>query len=267
MRIASWNINSVRARIGHVERFVKEFAPDILCLQETKVADDGFPTRAFADLGYSAHVVAGQKSYNGVAIFSRVPIEVTGGRDWCGRYDARHISVIIPGDIELHNFYVPAGGDIPDRAENEKFGHKLDFLTEMSEWFATARRAGDRMIMLGDLNVAPHESDVWSHKALLKVVSHTPIEVEHLEAVQQAARWCDAARHFRPVPEKLYSWWSYRSPDWEGSDKGRRLDHIWVTEPLVGAMTGFDIPKEPRRWEKPSDHTPVILDLDPDRAA
>ena len=129
--------------------------------------------------------------------------------------------------IVLHDFYVPAGGDVPDRDLNPKFAHKLDFLTELRAW--GGKRVSGPAILMGDLNVAPLEHDVWSHKQLLDVVSHTPVETEALEILRGEAGWIDTARHLTPEPEKIYTWWSYRSPDWAGANKGRRLDHLWVS--------------------------------------
>ena len=261
--IATWNINSVRLRAGLVCRFLTEEAPDILCLQETKSPVEKIPAADFAALGYTHMVARGQKGYNGVAILSRLPIEDAGHRDFCAKGDARHVAARLADGTTIHNFYVPAGGDEPDRERNEKFGHKLDFLTEMRDWFAAERP--ERAILVGDLNIAPREDDVWDHKKLLKVVSHTPIEVEHLAAAQEAGGWQDITR--ADIPEgKLYSWWSYRARDWDTADRGRRLDHIWVTPPLRDAALakgrdGFRIYEPERGREKPSDHVPVVLDL------
>ena len=184
VKIATWNINSVRLRMPLVERFTAEFAPDILCLQETKVRNSEFPENALRKLGYDHIAINGQAGYHGVATASRLPFAETGAREFCGKGDARHVSVTLDqgtSPVTLHNFYVPAGGDEPDREVNDKFGHKLDFLTEMTSWFAEAGNGhAERMVLVGDLNVAPLETDVWSHKQLLKVVSHTPIEIEHL---------------------------------------------------------------------------------------
>lgn len=261
MRIATWNINSVRLRLPTVLRFLEEQAPDVLCLQETKTEDQHFPAAALAEAGYGHQAIRGMKSYNGVAVLSRLPFEESDSRDWCGRSDCRHQAVRFESGLELHNFYVPAGGDEPDPAVNDKFAHKLDFLAEMSDWFASARTGNDPMVLVGDLNIAPLETDVWSHKQLLKVVSHTPVEVEALGKFQAGLGWVDAVRHFVPETEKLYSWWSYRSRDWEKADKGRRLDHVWVTEPLKAKLTGATIHKAMRGGEKPSDHAPVVVDL------
>lgn len=257
--IATWNINSVRLRAGLVERLLAEEAPDILCLQECKSPAEKMPLEAFADLGWPHAVARGQKGYNGVAILSRLPIRDAGQIDWCGRGDARHVAAELEDGTLIHNVYVPSGGDVPDRMTNEKFAHKLDFLTEMRERFGDSHPK--RSILVGDLNIAPREDDVWSHKQLLKVVSHTPIEVEKLTAAQKAGGWIDAARQFTPEQEKLYSWWSYRARDWLAADRGRRLDHVWLSPDLGESLQSCVILKEARGWEKPSDHAPVIASL------
>ncbi len=262
MRIATWNINSVRLRMNWLARLAEEAKPDVICLQETKVRDELFPEDDIRAIGYEHIAYAGMKGYNGVAILSRVPLESVHTLNWCGKEDCRHIAATLPGGVELHNFYVPAGGDEPDREKNEKFGHKLDFLDEMTAWFPDNRSAAHRMILAGDLNIAPLETDVWSHKQLLKVVSHTPVEVEKLGRVQGAADWVDAVRHIIPESEPLYSWWSYRSRDWTVNDRGRRLDHIWVTPPLKGAIRGAEVMRAARSWEQPSDHAPVIVEFE-----
>lgn len=261
MRIITWNINSVRLRLPLVLKLLEEQQPDVLCLQETKTVDLTFPADALAKAGYAHQHVHGMKGYNGVAIISRLPLVEPNQHHWCGKEDRRHIAALLPGGIALHNYYVPAGGDIPDRTVNEKFGHKLDFVDAQTAFWA-GQDPKRPAILVGDLNIAPLEHDVWSHKALLDVVSHTPIEVERMARWQEAGQFHDAIRHFVPADQKLYSWWSYRAADWRGSDRGRRLDHIWVTPPLAGALTGYAILKDVRDWTQPSDHVPVVLDLD-----
>jgi len=266
MRICTWNVNSVRIRLDHVMRLLEEYQPDVLCLQEIKVINELFPEGLGEELGYSHRFIHGQKAYHGVAILSRLPIVKAEPRYWCGKEDSRHAWASVKckdgKTMELHNFYVPAGGDIPDPDKNDKFAHKLQFLAEMADWFAERRKKSNRFVLMGDLNVAPLESDVWSHKQLLKVVSHTQVEVEALNRVYESHDWVDAVRHFVPEDEKLYSWWSYRARDWAASNRGRRLDHIWVTPALKGALTSAEILTPIRSWEKPSDHAPVIIDLD-----
>lgn len=257
--IATWNINSVRLRADLVARLMREEGPDIVCLQECKSPVDKIPHDVFAALGYTSMVARGQKGYNGVAVLSKLPLEDAGHRDFVGKGDARHVAARLPNGVTVHNFYVPAGGDVPDRDKNEKFGHKLDFLTEMRDWFRA--EPPKRAILVGDLNIAPREDDVWSHKQLLKVVSHTPIEVEHLAAAQEAGGWVDVTRADIPAGQ-LFSWWSYRSPDWAAADKGRRLDHIWATADLMSGDHKSRILRDVRGWEKPSDHAPVIAEFD-----
>lgn len=258
--LATWNINSVRLRIDHVAAFLEAHRPDILCLQEIKCVEGSFPSGAFTRLGYHHQVVRGQKGYHGVAIVSRLPLAEAGRRDFCGKDDARHVQVAVPGlelPLILHNFYVPAGGDEPDPAVNEKFAHKLAFLEEMKSWL-TGAETNRPAILVGDLNIAPLEHDVWSHKQLLDVVSHTPVETELFEEVRAAGGWVDAMRHFVPPDQKLFTWWSYRAQDWAASDRGRRLDHIWVTPPLKARLLGIEVLRELRGWNRPSDHVPVI---------
>ncbi|MGC9419705.1 MAG: endonuclease/exonuclease/phosphatase family protein, partial [Rhodovulum sp.] len=176
--LATWNINSIRLREALVKRLLTEEAPDILCLQECKSPVEKMPLETFRALGYGHVAARGQKGYNGVAILSKLPLEDAGELDFAGLGHARHVAARLENGTTIHNFYVPAGGDVPDRAVNEKFGQKLDYLTDMRDWFRDNRP--EKAILVGDLNIAPREDDVWSHKQLLKVVSHTPIEVDHL---------------------------------------------------------------------------------------
>lgn len=264
LKLATWNINSVRLRINLVERFLAELKPDVLCLQEIKCVADAFPSKAIREAGYEHIAVHGQKGYHGVAIVSRIPFVKDHKRDFCEKGDARHICVDldVPGGLQVHNFYVPAGGDEPDPVFNPKFAHKLDFLREMAEWSgAHQSKKKNRMVLVGDLNVAPLEHDVWSHKQLLNVVSHTPVEVELMQAIFDSHDWVDVMRQFVPPSEKLYSWWSYRAKDWAASDRGRRLDHIWVTPALKDAPQSMMVVREARGWERASDHVPVITTL------
>lgn len=266
-KLATWNINSVRPRLGLIERFIKTYNPDVLCLQEIKCANGSFPTKIFRSLGFDHIALNGQKAYHGVATVSRLPIEQIETRDFNRSGDARHIAVRLksPGadDIEVHNFYVPAGGDLPDEEKNPKFAQKLDYLRAMAKWCETQPdKKTSRMILVGDLNVAPLETDVWSHKQLLKVVSHTPIEVDHIEGVRRAHDWIDVMRHHIPPEQKLFTWWSYRARDWRASNRGRRLDHIWVTPALGDTSLTLKVIDEARDWEKPSDHVPVLALFD-----
>ena len=259
LKIASWNINSVRARAALVERLVSEQQPDVLCLQETKANNEVFPAEMFTRLGYIHQQLNGQRMHHGVAILSRVPLGDPGKHDWQDNGEARHIGVRLPCGVRLENVYVPAGGDIPDRNINTKFGQKLDFIERMTRWSETLE---EPTIIVGDFNVAPLESDVWSHRALLKVVSHTPVEVEALTRLQQAHDWIDIGRRFVPAPARCFTWWSYRSPDWTKNDRGRRLDHMWASPALAGHLAAHEVLEPCRAWERPSDHVPLICELE-----
>ena len=257
--LATWNINSVRLREAIVLQLLRDEAPDVLCLQECKSPVELIPTAGFADLGYTHMVARGQKGYNGVAILSKFPLEDAGSLDLAQLGHARHVAGRLPNGVTIHNHYVPAGGDVPDRAQNEKFGQKLDYLTELRDIFAAEKP--QRSILVGDLNIAPREDDVWDHKKLLKIVSHTPIEVAHLNDVMSAGDWVDVTR--QDIPDGLlYSWWSYRAKDWDAADKGRRLDHIWATSDISSSAHSSRVLRDVRGWEKPSDHAPVFASFD-----
>ena len=257
--LATWNINLVRLREPIVLQLLQDEAPDILCLQECKSPVELIPTKGFAELGYTHMVARGQKGYNGVAILSKLPLQDAGGLDLANLGHARHVAAILPNGVTIHNHYVPAGGDVPDREKNEKFGQKLDYLTELRDIFNVQKP--ERAILVGDLNIAPREDDVWDHKKLLKIVSHTPIEVEHFNNVMVSGDWVDVTR--QDIPEGLlYSWWSYRAKDWDEADKGRRLDHIWATSDIAASAHSSRVMRVVRGWEKPSDHVPVFATFD-----
>jgi exodeoxyribonuclease-3 len=274
LRITTWNINSVRLRLPLILRFLQQVQPDVLCLQEIKCVDDSFPAKALAAAGYTHQYVHGMKGYNGVAILARKPFSDQQVYHRCGREDRRHISVRLQSGVELHNVYLPAGGYEPDPVANPKFQHKLDYIDDLAAWGAELKR--DTRLLVGDLNVAPLERDVYDHKKMLRVVSHTPVEVEKFAAMQAAHDWVDVGRHFVPADQKLYSWWSYHGKDeWDAKDYGRRLDHIWATPDLTGALQAIDHLREVRGWTHtddstneeaptivgPSDHVPVTVAL------
>lgn len=262
LRLTTWNINSVRLRIDQVARFVAEARPDVLLLQEIKCTDDQFPRAAFAEMGLPHLKVGGQKGWHGVAIASRVPIEAAPQLDVCREGHARCVPARIAG-VEIQNFYIPAGGDIPDRALNPKFDHKMDFYERLT---AEVRRRDRQapLLLAGDFNIAPGENDVWNHRHMLKVVSHTPVEIETLTRLQDAGGFADVIRDAFPDPQKLASWWSYRAQDFRKSNRGLRLDHIWTSPGLTPAVVrgSARIHYDVRAWERPSDHAPVTIDLD-----
>ena len=226
LKIVSWNINSVRLRAPNVEAFVAAEQPDVICLQETKCQDGEFPEKAFREMGLPHLVLNGQKGgHHGVAIASRLPIERIEVPDLCRHGHSRVIAAKVAG-VEIHNIYLPAGGDEPNADTNDKFAHKLDFLERLGP--AYKKQSKTPRVLVGDLNVAPHENDVWSHKQMLKIISHTPGETERLEDSRNQAKFADIGRLAVEDHQKLYSWWSYRAKDWAKSNRGRRLDHIWM---------------------------------------
>lgn len=264
LKITTWNINSVRLRQRMVLDYLNEDQPDILCLQEIKCLPEQFPAQVFKDAGYEHIEISGQKAYHGAATISKIPLERM-ATTFCPLEHARHVStrVLTQDPFELHNFYIPAGGDIPDPAVNDKFQHKLDFLAAMNAYFTQRFSSGDAgQVLVGDFNIAPHEHDVWSHKQLLKVVSHTPLEVDLLNALLKTHDFTDCSRLFASDEDKLYSWWSYRAKDVFASNRGRRLDHIWVSPKLrpsveAAGPEGHQILTDWRIYEKPSDHVPM----------
>lgn len=264
MKVMTWNINSVRLRLPLLLQILGKHKPDVFCLQETKTQDEFFPLDELLAAGYTHHHFTGIKSYNGVCIFSKHPLDRKEIHARCGKDDARHISARVGANgksFELHNVYIPAGGYEPDLTE-EKFIHKLAFVDELAAWFPANRSAKDAMMVVGDLNIAPRDNDVWDHKKMVGVVSHTPIEIEKFTNFYNSVGFVDAVRHFVPDDKKLFSWWSYRAADWDAADKGRRLDHMWVTQKLKPALKKQQVLRDIRGAERPSDHVPIILELD-----
>jgi exodeoxyribonuclease-3 len=264
LRLASWNINSARLRVGQIARFVSEFAPDVLCLQEIKCRSEEFPAQALIEAGLPHLMIGGQKGWHGVAIASALPLEPMALLAVCREGHARCVSARVAG-VEIHNIYAPAGGDTPDREINPKFDHKLDFYGRLTAEMSR-RDPGSPIALVGDLNIAPGEADVWNHRFMSKVVSHTPIEVEAMAALRESLGFVDLVRATTPEPQKLFSWWSYRAADFRASNRGLRLDHIWASPGLHRATEAKGTPQarihdEVRAWERPSDHAPVTADL------
>ena len=258
VNIATWNINSVRLRADMVCKLLKSKDIDVLCLQECKSPVEKIPLDVFSEIGFSHLVARGQKGYNGVAILSKFPLLEKSAIDFAGLGHARHVAAELENGVTIHNFYVPAGGDDPDRRKNEKFDQKLNYLTEMKDYFS--KNVPYKSILVGDLNIAPLPEDVWDHKKMIKIVSHTQIEIDHLNAVKRVGNWVDITRKDIPV-EKLYSWWSYRAKDWSTSDRGRRLDHVWASADIASHTGGSRILREVRGWDRPSDHVPVLATI------
>jgi exodeoxyribonuclease-3 len=264
LRIATWNVNSVRLRHEQAARFVAEQRPDVLCLQEIKCREGEFPRAAFEEMGLPHLKIAGQKGWHGVAIASRLPLAPAAPLDVCREGHARCVGATVAG-VEIHNFYIPAGGDVADRAANPKFDHKLDFYEKLTGELAKRDRKAP-LAIVGDLNVAPGETDVWNHKYMSKVVSHTPAEVAAFGALKASLDLVDVTRDTTPEPERLFSWWSYRAANFRASNRGLRLDHVLVSPGLFETASRQGRPTskvhdDVREWERPSDHAPVTADL------
>ena len=259
MKLVSWNINGIRPRLSHLHDLIQAFDPDVIALQETKVQDQQFPQQNIKEWGYHFQTIRGQKSYNGVAILSRLPCENSDHLNFHEEDGARHVMARHAG-INIHNFYVPAGGDIPDPEQNHKFAHKLRFLDSMTA-YASEGHFSKCSILVGDLNIAPSVYDVWSHKQLENVVSHTDIERNALCNLLQTSTMLDVVRYCYPEPEMLFSWWSYRSPDFRKNNRGRRLDHIWISPDLKDNIVSISLIDSFREKIKPSDHIPILLEL------
>ena len=255
MKIISWNVNSIRIRKKQLLDLIKKEKPDFVCLQEIKSSNSAFPKDDFKNLNYSLYI-NGMPSYNGVCILSKNKVDSFYSHNFCNKDDSRHVEVKYKG-IRIHSIYVPAGGDVPDASVNKKFEHKLNFLKEMKQYFSTK----DNNIIAGDLNIAPYENDVWSHNQLKNVVSHTEIERTKLLDILKNGDFIDTFKLLIPPAENLFTWWSYRSPDFRVNNRGRRLDHIWVSKNSSFKLKKARIIKEFRELEKPSDHVPIVLEI------
>ena len=260
MKIATWNVNSVRIRKQNILNFLVNEKIDVICLQEIKTINEYFPFDIFYNQGFIHSYVRGEKSYNGVAVLSKIPIKEKTFNEFCGLKDSRHIKIVLANDIIIHNLYVPAGGDIPDVKVNRKFKHKINFMIELIKLFKYHK--SEKMIVLGDFNIAPSEHDVWSHKQLLKVVSHTKLETDYFKKLINTVPLVDIVRDYFKMDKKIFSWWSYRNKNWRTSNRGRRLDHILISKDLIKFVNSVIIYEDIRSENNPSDHVPISMSLD-----
>ncbi|MFY8149255.1 MAG: exodeoxyribonuclease III [Prochlorococcaceae cyanobacterium] len=262
MRIATWNVNSVRTRLEQVLDWLRQEGPEVVCLQETKVPDELFPTAAFEALGYRV-VLSGQKAYNGVAILSTLPIEdVQVGFGALLPADAeaeqlseqkRVLSASIEG-VRVLNLYVPNGSSL----QSDKYPYKLAWLGCLRRYLEVQERQGEPLCMVGDFNIAPEDRDLHDPQRLNGGIMASPPEREALQAVL-GERLVDVFRVFEPEAG-LWSWWDYRSGGWE-RDRGWRIDHIYLEQDLLACATGCVIHRQLRGNVQPSDHAPVVVNL------
>jgi len=255
MKVASFNVNSLRARLALVLQWLSETQSDVLCVQETKVQDIDFPTDEFERSGYG-YVFKGQKSYNGVAIFSRSEITNTQfGFDNEPKDQARLIKTEIKG-ISIVNTYVPQGY-LPD---SEKFQYKLNWFDRLLSFFKKHFKPTDPVLWVGDFNVAPEPIDVYDPQGLLGHVCFHPDVHKRLQKIMQWG-FVDVFRMCCDQPGQ-YTFWDYRLRNSFKRNLGWRLDHIMATQPLAKKAVACYIDKKPRLAERPSDHTPIVAEFD-----
>jgi exodeoxyribonuclease-3 len=260
MRIATWNVNSVRTRLEQVTAWLARERPEVLCLQETKVTDDLFPRQAIEDLGYQL-ALSGQKAYNGVAIASRLPLEdVQIGFDALLGPEAsdlseqkRVISALIDG-VRVLNLYVPNGSSLT----SDKYAYKLQWLACLKRYLAVQEQQGDPLCMVGDFNIGPEARDLHDPERLSGGIMASEPERDALRELL-GDRLGDAFRQFEPGSGH-WSWWDYRTGAWE-TDRGWRIDHIYLCEQLQACATGCVIHRDQRGNPQPSDHAPVVVNL------
>jgi exodeoxyribonuclease-3 len=259
MKIATWNVNSLTARLQHVLDWLVANPVDVLCLQELKMSDDKFPLEVLKAAGYDS-AVFGQKTYNGVAILSRAPVrDVLKNIGGFADDHSRVISATLDtpaGPLRIVNGYF-VNGQAPD---SEKFVYKMKWLDGLHDWLRQELVAHPNLVLLGDFNVAPEDRDSYDPVGLAGTIHHTPQERAHFNALLQLGL-ADSFRLFEQPP-KSYSWWDYRMLGYQ-KNRGLRIDHVLVSQPLVPRVTSCVIDRVPRKWEKPSDHAPVTLELAP----
>ena len=257
MRIASWNVNSIRARLDHTADWLKAAAPDVLCIQETKVVDDDFPAGTFARLGYEAAYI-GEKTYNGVALLSRHSIKdisssLLGAK---AKEPARFIAGTVQG-VRVMSAYVPNGKTL----ESPSYAEKLEWLKRLRLTLDETERPDHPLVLCGDFNIARDDRDVFDAEQMRDKIHFSAPEHDALKNLLDFGL-VDAYRERHDEGEK-FSWWDYRMGAFR-RNRGLRIDYVFATQPIIRAMTHVEIDVTPRHWDKPSDHTPVVIDFDLD---
>jgi exodeoxyribonuclease-3 len=259
MKITTWNVNSLTARLQHVLDWTAANPVDVLCLQELKLTDDKFPLEVLKAAGYEHCAVFGQKTYNGVAILSRHPLHSV-VKNIVG-YDDEHSRVVTAtvdspaGEVRVVNGYF-VNGQAPG---TDKFEYKMSWLRGLRDYMRTQVGEHGKLVLLGDFNIAPEDRDSFDPVGLKDTIHHTEEERGHFRKLCELGL-ADSFRMF-DQPEKSYSWWDYRMLGYQ-KNRGLRIDHILVSDGLKAGVKGCSIDRTPRKWEKPSDHAPVTLELD-----
>jgi exodeoxyribonuclease-3 len=256
MRLATWNVNSLTARMPRVLEWIDEHQPDILCMQETKQALDAFPTAEFAALGYeSAH--HGDGRWNGVALVSRVGLDdpVRGFGSPEDDYGCRIVAATCAG-IRVHSVYVPNGRTL----DNEQYGFKLAWMARLATYLAEKAEAGREVAVCGDFNIAPDDRDVWDPAAFVGATHVSEAERDALGVLLEAGLEDVWRRHHSDGD--VFSWWDYRAGDFH-QGRGMRIDLVLLSASLAARSTSVMIDRNARKGKKPSDHAPVVVDLDP----
>ena len=254
MKIATWNVNSLKVRLPHVLEWMESAGPDVLVLQEIKQTNDDFPVKAFADVGYQA-IASGQKTYNGVAVIARgTPRDAV--TDFPGFDDPqRRILASTIGELRIVNLYVPNGQEVG----SDKYAYKLGWLAALGTFLRAELASHEHVVVLGDFNIAPEDRDVYDPVKWGDAVLCSPAERQALRDVLELG-FVDVFRRFEHE-DKSFSWWDYRAAGFR-RNAGLRIDLILASENLAGKCIASYIDREPRTWERPSDHTPVVAEFD-----
>lgn len=254
MKIATWNVNSLNVRLGHVREWLRSASPDVLVLQEIKQVTEAFDSEAFAEDGYQS-IASGQKTYNGVAIASRQP-PTDPLTDFPGFDDPqrRILATTIDG-VRVINLYIPNGQSV----DSEKYQYKLEWLAALKEFLTTELKTHEYLVVLGDFNIAPDDRDVHNPEQWGEGILCSPAERGALRDIIELGL-VDVFRQF-DQKEKVFSWWDYRAAGFR-RNAGLRIDLILASKALAEKCSACYVDREPRTWERPSDHTPVIAEFD-----